>query len=116
MPSVASCQFSVANCPVGVGGGFIDGVEELAGAAKTDGAVGHGLRDLIEGSLSAFEIETVGHFDRNQLGTGFLGADGALGAGVEVTGGLAARDGRLAMESTGHDITTLGDHRVLSCG
>jgi hypothetical protein len=29
MPSVASCQFSVANCPVGVGGGFIDGVEEL---------------------------------------------------------------------------------------
>jgi hypothetical protein len=35
---------------------------------------------------------------------------------VEVTGGLAARDGRLAMESTGHDITTLGDHRVLSCG
>ena len=110
MPSVASCQFSVANCPVGVGGGFIDGVEELAGAAKTDGAVGHGLRDLIEGSLSAFEIETVGHFDRNHLGTVFLGA------GVEVTGGLAARDGRLAMESTGHDITTLGDHRVLSCG
>jgi hypothetical protein len=29
MPSVASCQFSVANCPVGVGGGFIDGVEDL---------------------------------------------------------------------------------------
>ncbi len=91
--------------------GHLDPVEEDCGAAGTDVPVGEGLHGSVDGDLSAFAVEPVGHFN-----AGLAWASGTLGAGVEVTERAAAHGGRLAMESAGHDVTTFFDHEVLSCG
>jgi hypothetical protein len=84
-------------------------MEEDAGALGADVSFGKGLKGLVDDGLSAFTVELGGH-----LNTCLAGADGALGAGVEVTESTAAHGGGLAMESAGHEVTTFGVHGVLS--
>src|ERR1039458_2261934 len=80
--------------------GHLDAVEEDTGAAGTDVSFGKGLQDAVEEGRSAFTVELGRH-----LNAGLSGADGKLGAGVEVTEIAAAHDRGLAMESAGHDVT-----------
>ena len=72
---------------------------------------GQGLQGSVDDGLSALAVEQLGYCD-----AGFARANGTLGAGVKVAKRAAAHGGRLAMESTGHDVTTFVDHEVLSCG
>jgi hypothetical protein len=89
--------------------GHLDSAKEHPGAAGADVTGGEGLNNPAKGDLGASGVELIGYFDG-----GFPGMDRPDRAGVEVAEPIAAHGGRLAMEPTGHYVTTFGDHEVLS--
>jgi len=90
-------------------------LQEDGGAARADAVVGQGLHDLVKSEGAASGAE-----DGRHLKVCFERAGRARGpwrTPVEVAEDAAAHGWRLAVESTGHDVTTflaLG-HDVFSC-
>jgi hypothetical protein len=93
------------NCAHTLPGGHLEPLKEDGRSPSAEGSGAKGLQDLVDDEQSAFAVKLVRDFDADFLWTG-----GGLGTGVVVTEGAAAHGNRLAMEPTGHYVTTFGDH------
>jgi hypothetical protein len=89
--------------------GHLQAIEKYRGSAGVDGFLSEALKDLVKSRPDAIHIEVHWDFD---LRIGFAVGARRRGssAGVAITEGIAAHGGRLAAETTGHDVMAGIDH------